>query len=60
MFNQASTQGEVYRETTSHLIDNFFEGFDSTLIAYGQTGSGKTFTLVGDVDRPGISIRCIE
>ena len=48
MFTQASSQTEVFHETTSHLINNFFDGYDSTLIAYGQTGSGKTFTMFGD------------
>ena len=48
VFNQASSQLSVFQETTIHLIDNFFNGYDSTLMTYGQTGSGKTFTMFGD------------
>lgn len=29
------------------MVDNAFEGINSTIVAYGQTGSGKTFTIFG-------------
>ena len=31
------------------MLDNLFNGFNSTLIAFGQPKSGKTYSLYGDV-----------
>lgn len=28
-------------------MEQFFNGFNSTIFAYGQSGSGKTYTLLG-------------
>jgi len=45
VFDTASTQDEVYIDTTKSLIEGCFEGYNATVLAYGQTGSGKTFTM---------------
>ena len=48
VFDEFSTQEEVYRESVSVIPPKLFEGIDSTLFAYGQSGSGKTHTLLGE------------
>ena len=45
VFPQHSQQGDVYVETVAPLVENFFAGYNATVLAYGQTGSGKTFTM---------------
>lgn len=55
-----SQQSEVYQYSTSFLVNNIFEGFNSTILAYGSTGSGKTYTMFGTGDKPGIIIRAIN
>ena len=30
------------------------EGFNATILLYGQTTSGKTYTMLGDLESPGI------
>ena len=45
MFEDGSTQEEVYRDCVSDLVMCCFDGFNATILAYGQTGSGKTYTM---------------
>uniref|UniRef100_A0A8C2C9Y2 Kinesin family member 7 n=1 Tax=Cyprinus carpio TaxID=7962 RepID=A0A8C2C9Y2_CYPCA len=45
VFEDNSTQEEVYTECVQPLIEAFFHGFNATVFAYGQTGSGKTYTI---------------
>ena len=47
VFNENTTQDEVYRCTTSNLIKQVVEGYSAAILAYGATGSGKTYTMVG-------------
>jgi hypothetical protein len=49
IFDQDSTQTEVYEEAVLDLIDGALQGVNATILAYGQTGSGKTHTVLGDV-----------
>lgn len=42
-----ATQRKVYDDLGAGVLDNAFEGYNSTLFAYGQTGSGKSFSMVG-------------
>ena len=30
------------------------EGYNCTIFLYGQTTSGKTYTMIGDINNPGI------
>ena len=60
IFDQKSEQNEVYQNSTSFLVKNIFEGFNSTILAYGSTGSGKTYTMFGNEDNPGIIFRTIN
>ncbi|XP_051506257.1 kinesin-like protein kif7 isoform X2 [Myxocyprinus asiaticus] len=45
VFEESSSQEEVYTDCVQPLIEAFFHGFNATVFAYGQTGSGKTYTI---------------
>ncbi len=47
VFDQSSTQQQVFEEIGKPLVDSVLEGFNSTLFVYGQTSSGKTHTMQG-------------
>lgn len=49
IFDQESTQLEVYEECVVDMVDAALVGVNASLLAYGQTGSGKTFSVLGDV-----------
>ncbi|KAL4229280.1 hypothetical protein ACF0H5_012320 [Mactra antiquata] len=40
-------QKRVYNELGAGVLNNAWEGYNSTLFAYGQTGSGKSWSMVG-------------
>ncbi|KAH7831620.1 putative Kinesin motor domain [Monocercomonoides exilis] len=48
VFDEDSTNEEIYRCTAQPLVEKVFHGGKATCFAYGQTGSGKTFTMMGD------------
>lgn len=52
VFNEESTQAEVYNAVARPIVQNVLEGYNGTIFAYGQTGTGKTFTMEGDHDEP--------
>lgn len=60
VFDQNSTQEEVYQEAAEPLVDNMFEGMNGLLFAYGITNSGKTYTIQGGSDREGIIPRVLQ
>ena len=60
ILDQNSQQNDAYQYSASFLVNNIFEGFNSTLFAYGSTGSGKTYTMMGTETNPGIVFRCIN
>jgi len=47
VFDQDSSQAEVFEKVAKPVVQNFMEGYNGTIFAYGQTGSGKTFTMNG-------------
>ena len=47
VFDEDTTQEEMYELAASERIDWVLSGYSATIIAYGQTGSGKTHTMVG-------------
>ncbi|KAI9047826.1 hypothetical protein LZ554_008534 [Drepanopeziza brunnea f. sp. 'monogermtubi'] len=54
VFDDNTTQGEVYEATTRGLLDSVMEGYNATVFAYGATGCGKTHTITGTAAQPGI------
>lgn len=57
VFDQESTQEEVYQHTAKPLIESVLNGYNATVFAYGATGSGKTHTMIGnDKSGPGVMV----
>jgi kinesin family member 18/19 len=54
IFDENTTQGEVYESTTRNLLDSVLDGYNATVFAYGATGCGKTHTITGTAQQPGI------
>lgn len=54
IFDQNTTQEEVYEATTRNLLDSVLDGYNATVFAYGATGCGKTHTITGTPQQPGI------
>mmetsp|Transcript_9803 Transcript_9803/g.11188 ORF Transcript_9803/g.11188 Transcript_9803/m.11188 type:complete len:938 (-) Transcript_9803:1765-4578(-) len=48
VFDEFSTQEEIYRECVSNIPNKIVLGINATLLAYGQQGNGKTHTLLGE------------
>ncbi|XP_062523206.1 LOW QUALITY PROTEIN: kinesin-like protein KIF6, partial [Corticium candelabrum] len=51
VFDQQTSQDEVFERVAKEVIDNVLAGYNGTIFAYGQTGSGKTFTITGGAER---------
>nr|XP_029709616.1 kinesin-like protein KIF19 isoform X2 [Aedes albopictus] len=47
VFGEKSTQEEVYKTTTTSLVQDVLNGYNAAVFAYGATGSGKTHTMLG-------------
>ncbi|NWQ62667.1 KI18A protein, partial [Neopipo cinnamomea] len=54
IFDDMSSQLEVFEHTTKTLIDGFLNGYNCTVLAYGATGAGKTYTMLGSPEDPGV------
>ncbi|KAI1119290.1 kinesin motor domain-containing protein [Nemania sp. NC0429] len=54
IFDDNTTQTEVYEATTKGLLDSVLDGYNATVFAYGATGCGKTHTITGTTQMPGI------
>lgn len=54
VFDENTTQTEVYEATTKNLLDSVLDGYNATVFAYGATGCGKTHTITGTAQMPGI------
>ncbi|KJZ75477.1 hypothetical protein HIM_05173 [Hirsutella minnesotensis 3608] len=54
VFDENTTQTDVYEGTTRSLLDNVLDGYNATVFAYGATGCGKTHTITGTPQQPGI------
>ena len=54
VFDENTTQGDVYEATTKNLLDSVLDGYNTTVFAYGATGCGKTHTITGTAQQPGI------
>lgn len=62
VYDQDSTQNEVYDQTAKPLVLSTLQGYNAAIIAYGQTGTGKTYTMEGELEGPlrGIIPRSVE
>ena len=40
-------QQEVFNDVGMGVLQNAYEGFNTSLFAYGQTGAGKSYSMVG-------------
>ncbi|KAH8682111.1 P-loop containing nucleoside triphosphate hydrolase protein [Xylariales sp. PMI_506] len=54
IFDDNTSQTEVYEGTTKNLLDSILDGYNATVFAYGATGCGKTHTITGTAQMPGI------
>lgn len=54
VFDENTTQGDVYEATTRSLLESVLDGYNATVFAYGATGCGKTHTITGTVQEPGV------
>ncbi|PNY26900.1 Kinesin-like protein 5 [Tolypocladium capitatum] len=54
VFDDNTTQSDVYEGTTKSLLDSVLDGYNATVFAYGATGCGKTHTITGTAQHPGI------
>ncbi|KAJ2854226.1 tubulin-dependent ATPase kip3 [Coemansia erecta] len=54
VYNEESTQRDVYEGTTRGLLDSVMNGYNATVFAYGATGCGKTYTISGCPEDPGV------
>nr|XP_040578221.1 kinesin-like protein KIF28P isoform X1 [Lepeophtheirus salmonis]XP_040578231.1 kinesin-like protein KIF28P isoform X1 [Lepeophtheirus salmonis]XP_040578235.1 kinesin-like protein KIF28P isoform X1 [Lepeophtheirus salmonis] len=42
-----SDQNKVFSELGEGILENAWEGYNTSLFAYGQTGSGKSWSIIG-------------
>ncbi|KAJ1914678.1 hypothetical protein H4219_004678 [Mycoemilia scoparia] len=54
------SQETVYNNDVKPLIENVFNGLDTTIFCYGVTGAGKTHTIQGNENEPGIIPRAFK
>uniref|UniRef100_A0A674HX16 Kinesin-like protein n=1 Tax=Terrapene triunguis TaxID=2587831 RepID=A0A674HX16_9SAUR len=54
VFDENSSQLEVFEHTTKTVLDGFLNGYNCTVLAYGATGAGKTYTMLGSPKEPGV------
>ena len=47
MFDEHSTQQDVFDKVGKPLYEHALAGYNTTIFAYGQTGAGKTHTMHG-------------
>ncbi|XP_041839250.1 kinesin-like protein KIF18A [Melanotaenia boesemani] len=60
VFNENSTQVDIFESTTKGVLDGVMNGFNCTVFAYGATGAGKTHTMLGSQDDPGVMYRTMK
>eukprot|EP00735_Rhodelphis_limneticus_P012377 TRINITY_DN562_c0_g1::TRINITY_DN562_c0_g1_i1::g.10428::m.10428 TRINITY_DN562_c0_g1::TRINITY_DN562_c0_g1_i1::g.10428 ORF type:complete len:1103 (+),score=308.19,sp/Q8T135/KIF5_DICDI/51.99/1e-111,Kinesin/PF00225.18/2e-112,FERM_M/PF00373.13/3.3e+03,FERM_M/PF00373.13/2.3e-11,PH/PF00169.24/1.5e-08,ALIX_LYPXL_bnd/PF13949.1/0.00024,ALIX_LYPXL_bnd/PF13949.1/2.8e+02,DUF2205/PF10224.4/0.00036,IncA/PF04156.9/5.4e+02,IncA/PF04156.9/1.1e+02,IncA/PF04156.9/0.0025,PH_8/PF15409.1/0.044,DUF972/PF06156.8/1e+03,DU len=49
VFDEHSTQQEVFEISSRMTIQDVLDGYNGTIFAYGQTGAGKTHTMLGNI-----------
>ena len=54
VFDENSSQMEVFENTTKAVLDGILDGINCSVFAYGATGAGKTYTMLGSEEQPGV------
>ena len=54
VFDENSTQMQVFENTTKAVLDGILDGINCSVFAYGATGAGKTYTMLGSEEQPGV------
>ncbi|XP_047436689.1 kinesin-like protein KIF18A [Mugil cephalus] len=60
VFDENSTQVDIFESTTKAVLDGVMNGFNCTVFAYGATGAGKTHTMLGSSNDPGVMYRTMK
>ncbi|KAL8840893.1 MAG: hypothetical protein Q9170_001157 [Blastenia crenularia] len=60
VFDENTSQEEVYEATTRNLLDSVLDGYNATVFAYGATGCGKTHTITGTAQQPGVIVLTMQ
>ena len=60
VFNESTTQSEIYENVAKPLVRDVLNGKNGLLFTYGVTGSGKTFSMMGNNSEYGILQRSLE
>ncbi|VTZ66788.1 kinesin-8, putative [Plasmodium chabaudi chabaudi] len=60
VFDENSTQEDVYNNSVKPLVDAVIKGYNSTVFAYGATGAGKTHTIIGYKNEPGVMMMILQ
>ena len=54
IFTKEVTSEKIYLDICQDIIKGFIKGINGTIFTYGQTTSGKTYTMLGNINFPGI------
>ena len=57
MFDEDSSQGNVFDKVGMPLVNDVLQGKNGLLFTYGVTGSGKTHTMQGTPKDGGVMTR---
>jgi len=49
----------LFNDIGREILNNIYQGYNSTVFAYGQTGSGKSYSIEG-YEEKGILQMCLE
>ena len=49
----------VFNDIGKEILQNIYQGYNSTVFAYGQTGAGKSYSIQG-YEEKGILQLCLE
>lgn len=60
IFDEASSQSNIFEQTTLPMIAGLFNGQSAVVFAHGVTCSGKTWTIQGCDEHPGILPRSLD
>ena len=60
IFTKEATSEKIYLDICQDIIKGFIKGINGTIFTYGQTTSGKTYTMLGNINFPGILPCCLK